>query len=65
MQPETQTEPFAGLEEFGEQAPLVGILVGSESDREAMDPALQELDDRGISYEFHVLSAHRDPRGVA
>ena len=53
------------LEEFGESGPLVGILVGSESDREAMEPAMKELDDRGISHEFYVLSAHRDPRGVA
>jgi 5-(carboxyamino)imidazole ribonucleotide mutase len=53
------------LEEFGESGPLVGILVGSESDREAMEPALKELDERGISNEFYVLSAHRDPRGVA
>jgi 5-(carboxyamino)imidazole ribonucleotide mutase len=65
LQPETQTEPFSLLEEFGEQGPLVGILVGSESDRESMEPAMQELDERGISHEFHVLSAHRDPRGVA
>jgi 5-(carboxyamino)imidazole ribonucleotide mutase len=53
------------MEEFGESAPLVGVLVGSESDREAMEPALNELDERGISHEFYVLSAHRDPRGVA
>jgi phosphoribosylaminoimidazole carboxylase PurE protein len=45
--------------------PLVGILVGSESDREAMQPALEELDARSISYEFNVLSAHRDPQKVA
>jgi 5-(carboxyamino)imidazole ribonucleotide mutase len=63
--PETQTEPFIALEEFGEAGPLVGILVGSESDREAMEPALKELDERGISHEFYVLSAHRDPRAVA
>jgi 5-(carboxyamino)imidazole ribonucleotide mutase len=62
---ETETEPFAALAEFGAPGPLVGVLVGSESDREAMDPALQELDERAISYEFHVLSAHRDPRAVA
>jgi 5-(carboxyamino)imidazole ribonucleotide mutase len=65
LEAETQTEPFLSLEEFGEAGPLVGILVGSESDREAMEPALTELDDRGISHEFYVLSAHRDPRGVA
>jgi 5-(carboxyamino)imidazole ribonucleotide mutase len=44
---------------------LVGVLVGSESDREAMQPALDELDARSISYEFKVLSAHRDPQAVA
>jgi 5-(carboxyamino)imidazole ribonucleotide mutase len=44
---------------------LVGVLVGSESDREAMQAALDELDARSISYEFNVLSAHRDPQAVA
>ncbi|MFL5929705.1 MAG: 5-(carboxyamino)imidazole ribonucleotide mutase [Gaiellaceae bacterium] len=53
------------LDEFDEPGPLVGILVGSESDREAMEPALEELDARGISHEFNVMSAHRDPRAVA
>jgi 5-(carboxyamino)imidazole ribonucleotide mutase len=48
-----------------EHRPLVGILVGSESDRERMQPALEELDARSISYEFSVLSAHRDPEKVA
>jgi 5-(carboxyamino)imidazole ribonucleotide mutase len=62
---ETLPEPLAMLEEFDEPGPLVGILVGSESDREAMEPALEELDARGISHEFNVMSAHRDPRAVA
>jgi 5-(carboxyamino)imidazole ribonucleotide mutase len=30
-----------------------------------MQPALEELDARSISYEFNVLSAHRDPEKVA
>src|SRR5262245_31029160 len=64
-QPEATSEPLAIFEEFDEIAPLVGILVGSESDREAMEPALVELTERGISHEFRVLSAHRDPRAVA
>jgi phosphoribosylaminoimidazole carboxylase PurE protein len=62
---ETLPEPLAMLDEFDEPGPLVGILVGSESDREAMEPALEELDARGISHEFNVMSAHRDPRAVA
>lgn len=53
------------IEEFEDAGPLVGILIGSESDRETMQPALDELDERGISHELRVLSAHRDPRGVA
>jgi 5-(carboxyamino)imidazole ribonucleotide mutase len=45
--------------------PLVGIVVGSESDRERMRPALDELETRGISHEFEVRSAHRQPDAVA
>jgi 5-(carboxyamino)imidazole ribonucleotide mutase len=47
------------------EGPLVGILVGSESDREAMQPALDELDARGIACELEVRSAHRNPDAVA
>jgi len=46
-------------------APLVGILVGSESDRERMQSGMDELDTRGIAYEFDVRSAHRNPDEVA
>jgi phosphoribosylaminoimidazole carboxylase PurE protein len=45
--------------------PVVGILVGSESDRERMQGALDELDQRGVAHEFEVRSAHRDPDAVA
>ena len=44
---------------------LVGIVVGSESDRERMQPALEELAARGIPHEFEVRSAHRQPDAVA
>jgi 5-(carboxyamino)imidazole ribonucleotide mutase len=64
-QPEVVPRPLAIFEEFEEEGPLVGILIGSESDREAMEAAVDELNDRGISNELRVLSAHRDPRGVA
>jgi 5-(carboxyamino)imidazole ribonucleotide mutase len=46
-------------------SPLVGIVVGSESDRERMQPALEELDAREIPHEFEVRSAHRQPDAVA
>jgi 5-(carboxyamino)imidazole ribonucleotide mutase len=64
-EPRTQETPLALLDDLDEQGPLVGILVGSESDLEAMEAAVTELDERGISNELRVLSAHRDPRGVA
>jgi phosphoribosylaminoimidazole carboxylase PurE protein len=46
-------------------SPLVGIVVGSESDRERMQGAMDELDARGIAHEFEVRSAHRQPDAVA
>jgi phosphoribosylaminoimidazole carboxylase PurE protein len=63
--PEEVPSALAVLDEFEEAGPLVGILIGSDSDRDAIEPAIEELDDRGISHELRVLSAHRDPRGVA
>ena len=45
--------------------PVVGILVGSESDRARMQDALDLLDKEGIAYEFDVRSAHRTPDAVA
>jgi 5-(carboxyamino)imidazole ribonucleotide mutase len=46
-------------------SPLVGIVVGSESDRPRMQEAMDELDARGIAHEFEVRSAHRQPDAVA
>jgi 5-(carboxyamino)imidazole ribonucleotide mutase len=63
--PEEIPSVLAVLDEFEEAGPLVGILIGSDSDRDAIEPAIEELNDRGISHELRVLSAHRDPRGVA
>ena len=57
--------PLPVIEEFEAAGPLVGILIGSESDREAMDPTIEELNERAISHELRILSAHRDPRSVA
>jgi phosphoribosylaminoimidazole carboxylase PurE protein len=44
---------------------VVGILVGSESDRERMQGAFDLLDKEGVGYEFDVRSAHRTPDAVA
>ena len=44
---------------------VIGILVGSESDRERMQGAFDVLDAEGVGYEFDVRSAHRTPEAVA
>lgn len=41
--------------------PSVGIIMGSASDAELMEPARATLKDFGIACEFKVLSAHRTP----
>ena len=40
---------------------LVGIAMGSKSDAETMQPAMDVLDQLGIEYEVSVISAHRTP----
>ena len=41
--------------------PLVAIVMGSKSDTEAVQPALEILKDLGIDYEVNTISAHRNP----
>jgi 5-(carboxyamino)imidazole ribonucleotide mutase len=61
--PETLTQ----LEEAAAEtdAPLVGIIMGSQSDMDTMSGAAKVLEDRGIRSETRVMSAHRDPETVA
>ena len=42
-------------------APLVGVVMGSESDWDTMKHAASQLDAFGVPYEARVLSAHRMP----
>ena len=42
-------------------APLVGVVMGSESDWDTMKHAAAQLDAFGVPYEARVLSAHRMP----
>ena len=62
---ETRTEVETILQGIQMDPVLVGIVMGSESDREVMEAACRELDERKIKYELNVLSAHRDPDKVA
>jgi 5-(carboxyamino)imidazole ribonucleotide mutase len=41
--------------------PLVGVVMGSDSDWSVMSDAAQSLKEFGIEYEVEVLSAHRTP----
>ena len=42
-------------------APIVGIVMGSKSDWPTMKPTADILTELQISYEAHVVSAHRTP----
>ena len=41
--------------------PLVGLIMGSRSDRETMRHASEILDELGVPHERRVVSAHRTP----
>jgi 5-(carboxyamino)imidazole ribonucleotide mutase len=61
----TQTEVEQLLQSIDLEPVLVGIVMGSESDREVMEAAARELDERQIKHEVSVISAHRDPEKAA
>jgi 5-(carboxyamino)imidazole ribonucleotide mutase len=64
--PVTETQVEHEFDELDvDDAPQVGIVMGSKSDLPVMERAGQELEDRGIRYELRVMSAHRDPETVA
>lgn len=41
--------------------PLVGIIMGSQSDLNVMKQAAEILDELGVTYELTIVSAHRTP----
>ena len=41
--------------------PLVGIIMGSKSDWETLQPASQLLEELGVPHEVKIVSAHRTP----
>ena len=47
------------------QRPIVGILMGSDSDLPVMREAATVLKDSGVPHELRVLSAHRVPEATA
>jgi 5-(carboxyamino)imidazole ribonucleotide mutase len=61
----TEAEPETEFEGLEVDAPLVGIIMGSKSDREVMGEAAAVLHEKGIRHEIRVMSAHREPDVVA
>lgn len=49
---------------FDPAQPLVGIVMGSDSDWPVMQAAAQALEEFGIPYEADVVSAHRMPEDM-
>lgn len=43
------------------QGPVVGLVMGSDSDWPVMEEAAKALDEFGVAYEADVVSAHRMP----
>ena len=66
---EHELEPLSDVEEAFDEievdAPRVGIIMGSASDKPTMQGAGEELRERGIRFEVRVISAHRNPDAVA
>src|SRR3712207_6427841 len=46
---------------MADEAPLIGIIMGSQSDWETMRHAAETLDGLDVAYETRVVSAHRTP----
>ncbi|MRG72850.1 5-(carboxyamino)imidazole ribonucleotide mutase [Alphaproteobacteria bacterium HT1-32] len=46
---------------MAEQQPLVGVIMGSQSDWPTMQHACDILDELGVAYEKRIVSAHRTP----
>lgn len=49
---------------MSDNTPIVGIIMGSQSDMPTMEPCMKQLDEFGIPYEVKVASAHRKPLEV-
>jgi 5-(carboxyamino)imidazole ribonucleotide mutase len=45
-------------------APVVAVVMGSDSDLETMAPAADVLDELGVPHEVRVVSAHRTPHDM-
>src|SRR5690242_4842100 len=55
---------MATVSSMSESAPLVGVIMGSDSDWPIMQAAAEALDEFGVAFEVRVMSAHRTPEAM-
>jgi len=55
------TEPASGPEPGPDSRPLVGVVMGSQSDWTTMRAATEALEALGVPFETRIVSAHRTP----
>ena len=53
----TKSNPSAG----SKQLPLVAVVMGSDSDLETLQPAIEILEEFSLKVEVRIVSAHRTP----
>jgi 5-(carboxyamino)imidazole ribonucleotide mutase len=63
--PGTEPQTLVQLEQTEPDTPVVGIIMGSQSDMDTMSGASKVLEEAGVRSETRVMSAHRDPEQVA
>ena len=49
---------------MNEQSPIVGVIMGSDSDLPVMQAASDTLTEFGVSHEVRIISAHRTPEDM-
>lgn len=47
--------------EMAAQKPIVGVVMGSDSDLDIMKRCTEQLEQFGVAYEVRIISAHRTP----
>ena len=63
--PRTDPAPAGGARPVGAgERPVVGVIMGSDSDWPVMSAAAEALAEFGIPHEVRVVSAHRTPRDM-
>ena len=65
LAPPPEEEIEEAFEALDVDTPIVGIVMGARRDLKVMREAERELEERGITYEVRVASAHADPTQVA